>query len=69
MKLSTYENPLTGKSSDLFNVSNLWAQVLGVFVLVIVFIFGQKIADFIFPNVTAPATTSTAKATPNIRIF
>jgi hypothetical protein len=50
MKLSNYENPLTGKSNDLFNISSLWSQILGVFVLVIVFMFGQKIADYVFPQ-------------------
>lgn len=50
MKLSTYENPLTSKQSDLFNISALWAQILGVFVLIIVFMFGQKIADYFFPQ-------------------
>jgi len=48
MKLSSYENPISGTRGNLFNLGNLWAQILGVFVLVMVFMFGQKLADFIF---------------------
>lgn len=53
MKLSKYENPLTGKQHNLFNIESLWAQILGVFVLVVVFMFGQKIADYFFPQKVA----------------
>lgn len=49
MKLSNYENPVSGSKSSLFNIGNLWAQILGVFVFIMVFIFGQKLADFILP--------------------
>jgi hypothetical protein len=48
MKLSSYENPVSGSRGNLFNIGNLWSQILGVFVLVMVFMFGQKLADFIF---------------------
>lgn len=64
MKLSTYENPVNGKQHDLFNIGSLWAQILGVFVLVMVFMFGQKIADWIFPQKTA-----TGGAIPETRII
>jgi len=59
MKLSTYENPISGTRGDLFNIGNLWAQILGVFVLVMVFLFGQKIADFFFPNTPAEEKVTT----------
>lgn len=64
MKLSTYENPISGTRGNLFNLGNLWAQILGVFVLVMVFIFGQKLADLIFPQ-----TVAEQKATTNTRII
>jgi hypothetical protein len=53
MKLSSYENPVSGTRGNLFNIGNLWAQVLGVFVLIAVFMFGQKMADFIIPKSAA----------------
>lgn len=55
MKLSEYENPINGKQHNLFDISTLWAQILGVFVLVIVFMFGQKIADYFFPQKQVPS--------------
>jgi hypothetical protein len=62
MKLSSYENPISGTRGNLFNLGNLWAQILGVFVLVMVFMFGQKLADFIFGKAgiaeTKPTTTT-----------
>jgi hypothetical protein len=64
MKLSSYENPISGTRGNLFNIGNLWAQILGVFVLVMVFIFGQKLADMIFPQ-----TVAEQKATTNTRII
>jgi hypothetical protein len=56
MKLSEYENPLTGKQHNLFDLSSLLAQILGVFVLVVTFMFGQKIADYFFPQKKADGT-------------
>jgi hypothetical protein len=53
MKLTNYENPVSGTKGNLFNLGNLWAQVLGVFVLVLVFMFGQKMADYIIPKSAA----------------
>jgi len=53
MKLSTYENPISGTRGDLFNLGNIWAQILGVFVLVLVWLGGQWIADFFFPKTAA----------------
>ena len=50
MKLSTYESPISGKESNIFDVASLWSKVLGVMVFVMVFIFGQKLADMIFTN-------------------
>jgi hypothetical protein len=61
MKLSSYENPISGEKGNLFDLGKVWSEVLGVAVLVMIFIFGQKIADFFFPpvagTVAEPVTT------------
>jgi hypothetical protein len=44
-------------------VASLWSKVLGVMVFVMVFIFGQKLADMIFPNSTATPTATTTTGT------
>lgn len=44
-KLTQYENPLTGKKGNLFNVMGLWQQVLGFLVLFGVMAFSQKIGN------------------------
>jgi len=64
MKLSSYENPISGNRGNIFNIGNLWSQILGVFVLIMVFIFGSKLANFLFPQ-----TTEEAKATTSTRII
>jgi hypothetical protein len=70
MKLSTYENPISGKSSNLFDVGNIWSQILGVFVFILIFIFGQKLADNMFPNYTTePTEKNPNPAKKNMRFF
>jgi hypothetical protein len=63
MKLSSYENPISGTRGNLFNIGNLWSQILGVVVLVMVFVFGQKLADMAFGksglNIEETPTTTT----------
>lgn len=56
MKLSEYENPINGRKSNIFDIGNLWEQVLGILVLIVVIVLGFKLASFIFP--TQPATAS-----------
>jgi hypothetical protein len=63
MKLSDYSNPVTGKKEDLFNISTLWEQILGIVVFVIIFIFGIKIAEWVFP----PSATVNGQAVTNTR--
>jgi len=53
MKLSSYENPISGNRGNLFNIGDIWGQILGVFVLVMVWIGGQWLADFFFPKTPA----------------
>jgi hypothetical protein len=64
MKLSSYENPVSGTRGNLFNIGNLWAQVLGVFVLIFIFMFGQKLAELIMPQ-----SAEEEKKTTNTRII
>jgi hypothetical protein len=62
MKLSEYSNPISGKKEDLFNIGNVWEQILGVVMFVIIFVAGLKVAEWIFPQ---PAGTT---ASPLVRI-
>jgi hypothetical protein len=63
MKISDYSNPISGKKEDLFNISNLWEQILGVVVFVVIFIFGIKIAEWVFP----PTAQINGEAVQNVR--
>jgi hypothetical protein len=63
MKLSDYSNPISGKKEDLFNVSNLWEQILGVVVFVTIFIFGIKVAEWVFP----PSATVNGATVTDVR--
>ena len=55
MKISDYENPFTGRESNLFDIGKLWSLFLGVLVLMLVFIFGEKIANYFFPTKASPS--------------
>lgn len=45
MKLTDFENPISGKKGNLLDLSTLWANIMGVFVLFLVFATGQNIAN------------------------
>jgi hypothetical protein len=49
LKISDYENPFTGKESNLFDIGKLFSLLLGVVVLILVFVFGQRIVDYFVP--------------------
>jgi hypothetical protein len=55
MKISNYENPFTGRESNLFDIGKLFSLFLGVIVLIMVFMFGERIVNYFFPTKTAPA--------------
>jgi len=60
MKLSQVlkaENPLSGKSTGLFDISSIASQILGVIVLFFVVATGQNIAKMISSKVGAFDTT------------
>lgn len=44
MKLSNYENPLTGKKENLFDIGSMFSKVLGVVVMFFVVATGQNLA-------------------------
>ena len=44
MKLAEFENPITGKRGNLFNLTELWQLILGVAVLLFVVAMGQNVA-------------------------
>lgn len=54
MKISDYENPITGKESNLFDIGKLFSLLLGMIVLILMFIFGAKIVNYFFPTKVAP---------------
>jgi hypothetical protein len=71
-KLTEYENPVTGKKDNLFDLSGIWGKILGVVMFFIVFAAGQNIASMIGnklplidtkiePITTTPATTGGTK--------
>lgn len=72
-KLSQYENPLTGKTENLFDVGSLFGKILGVVVMLFVIATGQNVAKTIsgktkldtqldpFINTPAPAPTNTKR--------
>lgn len=47
MKLTNYENPVTGKQEDLFDISGLFGKVVGVVVMFFVVATGQNLAKTI----------------------
>lgn len=55
MKLSDYENPFTGKESNLFDLGRLFSLFLGVVVLILIFMFGEKIVNYFFPTKASPS--------------
>jgi len=61
MKLSTYQNPISGRSGNLFDLGGLWSLILGVFVIILVWIGGQKLADMIF----TPSTSDSKPVAPS----
>jgi hypothetical protein len=54
MKISDYENPITGKESNLFDIGKLFSLLLGMVVLILMFMFGAKIVNYFFPAKVAP---------------
>lgn len=72
-KLTQYENPLTGKTENLFDISSLFGKILGVVVMLFVIATGQNVAKTIsgktkldtqldpFISVPAPAATNTKR--------
>ena len=46
-KLSQYENPLTGKTENLFDVGSLFGKIMGVVVMLFVIATGQNVAKTI----------------------
>jgi hypothetical protein len=55
MKISDYENPFTGRESNLFDIGKLFSLFLGVIVLILVFMFGERIVNYFFPTKASPA--------------
>lgn len=55
MKISDYENPFTGKESNLFNIGKLFSLLLGMTVLILMFVFGAKIVNYFVPTPASPA--------------
>ena len=47
MKLTKYENPITGKQEDLFDIGGLFGKVVGVVIMFFVVATGQNLAKTI----------------------
>lgn len=63
-KLTEFTNPLSGNKGNVFDFGSLWSNVLGVFVLIIVFAFGQKLAGVVSKKVPVVATSIQDPFTP-----
>jgi hypothetical protein len=57
LKISQYENPLTGKKGNLFDIGGLWQMVLGVFVLFFIWAMGQNLSKAVSGKVPFLDTT------------
>lgn len=49
--LLEFENPISGKKGNILDFPNLWANILGVFVLFLVFAMGQNVSNFVTSKV------------------
>gem|GEM_PF-1214742 len=54
LKISDYENPITGRESNLFDIGRLFSLFLGIVVLILLFMFGEKLVNFFFPTKASP---------------
>jgi hypothetical protein len=54
MKISDYESPFTGKESNLFDIGKLFSLFLGIVVLILLFMFGEKFVNYFFPTKASP---------------
>jgi hypothetical protein len=43
-KLTQYENPITGKKEDLFDIGGIFSKVVGVVIMLFVVATGQNLA-------------------------
>ena len=67
-KLTEYENPITGKKENIFDLGGLFSKVVGVVVMLFIFATGQNLAKTVSsktkldtqvdPLWTAPAPSS-----------
>jgi hypothetical protein len=49
MKLSSFENPVSGRKHNIFDIGNLWSMFLGFFVFIVLLVAGLKVAEKAFP--------------------
>ena len=61
MKLSDYENPITGRESNLFDIGRTFSLFLGIVVLIILFMFGEKLVNLFFPTKASPSGEATVE--------
>jgi hypothetical protein len=47
MKLTEFENPVSGSKGSVFDVGKLWSMILGVGVIFVVINIGQKLAGLV----------------------
>jgi hypothetical protein len=54
---SKFENPITGKQGNLFDLGGMWQMILGVLVVLFVWATGQKLAGAVSKRVPSFDTT------------
>lgn len=57
LKLSNVENPISGKSFNLFSIGDWWKMIAGAGALFIVFSLGQRVANIAGTKVPGLTTT------------
>jgi hypothetical protein len=55
-KLTEFQNPISGKTGNLFDLGNLWQMILGVVVFMGVFAVGEKIAGSVNGKIPGVST-------------
>ena len=67
MKLTEFQNPLSGGKGNVFDLGQIWSLILGVGVILLVFNIGQKFAGAVaskLPGGFAPGFSQPLVAAP-----
>lgn len=76
MKLTQFENPLSGQKGSIFDIGKLWSMILGVGIILITINIGQRFASGVagrLPGGVQPGFSGPLVAQPaavsNVRLY